>query len=304
MAGVTRYLSKAAAAAAALATAGVIVGAGPSHAATTDPPVDGTPVTYTVDEDAIAVDSNYTAFAGTMKIFHDGAHVRGALSGTIHATQQDKCIRLAVTFTYADGTQDDTPRDNAPYPCGTSSSSVFISSPVGKDIVKYSYYTRATWGPGYNVSYSSTVEGLVGDAPASDGTCNQLDSDSVSSSGTNLPSFKGSVRYGCVTSTGNTVATLTGTLDKSEVPSGSTGAVDVTISYQDGSSTTGRTSSGTPKLVSDASGQHYVYQVVVSSDPTRDVQAVTVRTLAQVNSGLHVTTYAKDSVSWFGNLVH
>ena len=113
MAGVTRYLSKAAAAAAALATAGVIVGAGPSHAATTDPPVDGTPVTYTVDEDAVAVDANYTAFAGTMKIFHDGAHVRGALSGTIHATQQDKCIRLAVTFTYADGTRDDTPREAA-----------------------------------------------------------------------------------------------------------------------------------------------------------------------------------------------
>lgn len=298
-----RFIGKATAATAALATTAIVVGAGPVHAAT-DPPVDGTPTTYTVDEDAIAIDSNYTVFSGTMKIFHDGAHVRGALSGSLHATQSDRCIRLAVTYFYADGTQDSSPMDNAPYPCGTSSSSVFISSPSGKDVVKYSYSTRASGTTSYFVSYSSPVEGFVGDAPASDGTCNQLDSDSVSSSGTNLPAFTGTVRYGCTTSTGNTIARLSGVLDKSDVPSGSTGAVEVTFTYQDGTSATTRIASGTAKLVTDESGSHYVYQVVASSDTARDVQSVTVRTLAQANSGLRLTTFAKQSVSWFGNLAH
>ena len=300
-------LTRKAAVCAALLTGALAVGAGPAHAAT-DPPVDGTPVpTYSVDDDPIAIDTNYTVFSGTMHVFHDGSHVRANLSGTVRATQSNRCIRLAVTFTYADGTQDSTPRDNAPYPCGTSAASVSISSPMDRDVVKYSYSTRATNNGGpYFVSYSPAVEGLVGDAPASDGTCSQLDRDGVSSSGAGVPTFKGRTTYGCVTTSGNTTVALSGSFDQRNVPGGSDGFIVVTMTYADGSSSVVRTAGGTPKLTSDDSGSYYVYPVSVTSDPAKDVRAVNVRAAAQ-GSGLQPPTIApqsSDGTSWFGTFTH
>jgi hypothetical protein len=304
MAGITRQVIRKAAAASALVVLGSALASGVAHAASTDPPVDGTPVpTYTVDDDPIAIDTNFTVFSGNMHVFHDGSHVRGSLSGSVHATQADRCNRIKVTFFYADGTQDATPRDNAPYPCGTSNSSVYISSDLNKDIVKYSYFTEATGTTSYFWSVSSSVDGLVGDAPASQGTCTQLDLDSVASSGSGVPSFKGQAQYGCNTTTGNTIARLSGTMDNRLVPNGSIGFVDVTFTYADGSTSVVRTGGSTPKLVTDSSGSYYLYQVIASSDSAKDVRAVNVRTGAQQNYGFRLMTYAPQSTqntSWFG----
>lgn len=292
----------------ALTALGLAVSVGPAHAASTDPPVNGTPTpTYSVDDDPIAIDTNFTVFSGTMKVFHDGSHVRANLSGTVRATQEDRCIRIAVTFFYADGTQDDTPRDNAPYPCGTATTNVSISSPMDRDVVKYSYSTRASGTTSYFVSYSSAVEGLVGDAPTSQGTCTQLDLDSVSSSGSGVPTFKGQAQYGCVTSSGNTIVRLSGALDKRPVPGGSVGGVDITFTYADGSTSVVRTAGGTPKVVTDGSGSYNSYPVSATSDPARDVRAVNVRTLSVEGSGFHTATFAPQSsagTSWFGTYVH
>ena len=296
-----RIVRRLAATTAVLLSLGTALLAGPAHAASTDPPVDGTPNTYTVDVDPIAIDSNYTVFSGSMKVFHDGEHVRGVLTGMVNATQADRCIRLAVTFFYADGTYDNIAHDNYPYPCGTSQTSVTISSPMDKDIVKYHYATRAITSSGAFTG-SASVEGLVGDAPASVGSCSQLDDDTVSSGGKDVPAFKGTVVYGCVTSSGNTVATVSGTLDKRQVPAGSAGAVDITFSYADGSTGTVRNPGGSPKLVSDGTGGSYpLFSAGASSDPTKDVRSVTVRTLSQQTSGFHMTTFAPSpGTSWFG----
>jgi len=306
MARIAAIIRKGAAVSVLLALGLAVTGA--SALAATDPPVDGTPVpTYHVDDDPIAINTNFTVFSGTMAIIHDGSHVRANLSGTVQATQSDRCIRIAVTFFYADGTQDNTPHDNAPYPCGTSSTAVNISSPMDRDVVKYTYSTRATGTTSYFVSYSSAVEGLVGDAPASQGTCTQLDLDAVASNGSGVPTFKGQAQYGCNTTTGSTTVRLDGALDKRPVPAGSTGGVDVTFTYADGSTSVVRTAGATPKLVSDASGSYYLYAVGASSDPARDVRSVNVRSLSQQNSGFRITTFAPQSTantSWFGTYSH
>ncbi len=300
IAGITRK----AAVCAALLTGAIAIGAGPAHAASTDPPVDGTPVpAYSVDDDPIAIDGNFMVFSGAMKITHDGSHVRANLTGTVRATQSDRCSGIEVTFTYADGTQDASPRDNAPNPCGTSPASVNISSPNDRDVVKYRYYTRATGTHEYFVSYSPTAEGLVGDAPASDGTCNLLDRDGVSSSGAGVPTFSGRATYGCVTSNGNTTVAVSGSMDKRLVPSGSTGGLVVVFSYADGTTSVQRTAGGTPKVQTDKSGSYYVYPVSATSDSAKDVRSVSVRSFSQPNGTLQGPVFAPQSsanTSWFG----
>jgi hypothetical protein len=277
----TRIARKLAATTAAIVTAGVISGAGLTAAHAADH--------FEVDRDAISLDENNALVNATMESFHDGNHLLATLSGTVGAAQDGWCGKISVKFVYHDGSEDLHWRNfTQAYPCGTPTSAITsVSSDPTKSVVSYRYQTSSL-PPTGAVQFGPVHEDIVGDAPDSTGTCNQLDRDSVTINGSGVPSFSGDAYYRCLTSTGNIRAQVSGTVDNTRIFY--YGGVRVVFVYSDGT-----TSTQTSAMVSPGGTARFS----MYSDSAKNVRQAIVQTFTMGGS-----TGGPQFTSYFGDFVH
>jgi len=279
--GITRRIAKVlAVATASVVSATLVSGTSPAHA------LDH----YTVDNDPLLLTENAAHFDGQVTSFHDGAHLRATLTGTVRSFDNNACVTIGIRFTYHDGTKDPVFID-ATNACGIVARAASVDSNPNKDVVRYEYQTLTMPNAG-PITAGPVHQDFVGDPPESTGTCERIDVDPASTVNTaDFPTFSGNTVYGCRTDNGTTIAAVSGLLDGSNIrlPEG---WMTVTFMYADGTSH----AVSSPSV----SSSQRTRTLVMTSDQSKDVRHVTVAVFA---GGPTAKTRSGPSTSdYFGDL--
>lgn len=232
-----------------------------------------------------ALDAQRWTDAGTMSWYYDrdAKRTRGELIGKVFASANG-CAFVRVTWTYGDGT---TSVSESGRTCDRGTRSVDLDSLSTRDALRASVVVRAGGILASESSYgnmSPSDSTKLEDGTLSDGTCNQLDLDTLVAANASATLFGGTAKYFCA---GETLRVrLQGTLNWHDTMAGDRARLEVRWVFSGNALSTAPTVSA---LVNQSTPSR---SIDLTSPASSDVIGVCIRVASAPNSSTTFTQQA------------